>query len=556
MPFSPTTDQVPAWYDRTDRTWIDVFTEQTDRRRDREFLKFGGQRILYGELRNAVDELTTGLIRGGVRPGAVVAIWMNNCVEWVVAQWATYRAGCALLPVSSYYRVPEVLHALREAQAVALVVRSTFIGKIDAKSMVLEMLPELEKSADPLFEQMPSLRLVVTEKDWGLPGTRSISELRQLGRPVDQEALEFAGSRTAPTDVMNIIYTSGTTGVPKAGLSMHRNNMAAIECWSTFAGLDENVVLLCPAPLFGNIGCTYSSGITMYLGGRIVLTERFDPLACLHEIQAEAVTYMTGTPEMYRMILDHPQLTLTDFSTLRSAHVGGSTLEPDLAERLFQYIPDALPCYGLSECGGPNTVVGPGDEMSLRLNSVGRPLPNVRLSVRDPETKAPCEVGQVGEIWLKDAYPASCIGKGYLASPEATAKAITTDGWFRTDDLGKLDSEGYVFFEGRRSNMITVGGFNVFPAEIERVMQQDSQIDRALVVGVRDERLGSVPAAFVVAGPEVDLEQLRRNLSNQLSSQKLPRFIWPIADSEIPRTPTGKIRIADLQKRAARMALS
>ena len=82
----------------------------------------------------------------------------------------------------------------------------------------------------------------------------------------------------------------------------------------------------------------------------MVLTERFDPLACLHEIQAEEVTYMTGTPEMYRMILDHPQLTLTDFSTLRSAHVGGSTLEPDLAERLFQYIPDALPCYGLSEC--------------------------------------------------------------------------------------------------------------------------------------------------------------------------------------------------------------
>ncbi|MFJ9590782.1 class I adenylate-forming enzyme family protein [Streptomyces acidicola] len=545
------------------RTWIDVFVEQTDRLPEQPMAYDGDRMVSYGELRRQVDELALALLADGVRPGECLAIWMNNCLDFVVAQWAVYRVGCTLLPLYSYYRVPELEHCLNNAGVTTLFTKSDFAGKVDARALLLGLLPELEQetAGNVSHARVPSLRRVITADDWQLPGTRTVQQLAAAeGRP-HAGVLDTIQGRVAPTDVMNVMFTSGTTGKPKGGLSMHRNNIASVHCWSQAARLSPKDVILCHVPLFTNFGCLYASALAVFNGASMVITPYFDAAESLRLITAHKITYVPGSPEIFRGLLEAPEFPNADVSTVRGGHVAGSELEPDLMARIIDELaPEVMQGYGMSECGGISAFSSAADKREARLGTVGRPISTCKLEIRDPLSGEKMPAGKTGEIWYADALPGSCVGKGYHGDRALTQASITPDGWFRSGDLGRMDENGYVVFAGRIKNMITVGGFNVYPQEIQQFLTAQDGVAEAHVVGVRDHRLGTVPVAFLVPdGKTLDTAAIEARARTSLSSQKRPRAYWITPRSELPYTPSGKVETKELihraeERRAARTA--
>ncbi|WP_165777577.1 class I adenylate-forming enzyme family protein [Amycolatopsis antarctica] len=531
-------------------TWVDLFLDRTGTRPEAVYSADGERVLTYGALREQVDLLATALLGRGVRPGQVVAVWMTNSLDFLVAQWAVYRAGCALLPLYSYYREVELAHALAESRAPVLLTSRDFAGKTDPLRILRALLPELDAGGAP-FAACPDLRAVVTVEDTGLPGATPMTEL-VAGVEPELTGLERIRGRLASTDLMNVMYTSGTTGVPKAGLSMHSNNLATVRHWSELARLGPGDVILAHVPMFTNFGCLYTNALALFNGCRLEVTRTFDAGRGLAAIGDRRVTYVPGSPEMFRMLLSHKDFPRTDTSSVRTAHVAGSAVDPALMRRIVDELaPNAMQAYGMSECGGLSTVTSDRDPLERRIDSVGRALPSALVRVVDPETGRDQPTGTVGEIWFGDAEPGSCVGKGYLAAPEATAAAITPAGWFRSGDLGRLDEDGYLYFTGRRKNMITVGGFNVYPAEVERHVLACPGVRACFVVGVPDQRLGSVPVAFVVGAPDLTEDTVIAFMRERVSSQKQPRRVWPVTEDELPTTPSGKVRLTELTETAA-----
>lgn len=532
------------------RHWVDVFVDRTDASTDSVYAVCGEESLTYGELRERVDLLASALLHRGVRPGQVIAVWMTNSLDFLLVQWTAYRLGCALLPLYSYYRRVELAHALVESRARILFTSRNFAGKTDPLRTLTALLPELDEP-DPEFAACPDLKLVVTAEDVGLAGAQSMRALSD-GVEIEYDGLRSVQERLAPTDLMNIMYTSGTTGVPKAGLSMHVNNLATVRHWSALARLGARDVILAHVPMFTNFGCLYTNGLAMFNGARLEVTRTFDAGTSLRLIEERGVTYVPGAPEMFRMLLEHEAFPTTDTSTVASGHVAGSAVDPALMRRVItQLAPNAMQAYGMSECGGLSTATSDRDPLERRLDSVGRPLPSARVRVTDPQTGKEQPTGVVGEIWFGDAEPGSCVGKGYLAAPEATAEAVTPGGWFRSGDLGRYDEDGYLYFVGRSKNMITVGGFNIYPAEVERHVLACPGVRTCFVVGAPDERLGSVPVAFVVGDEGLTADAVTGFMRERVSSQKQPRHVWVVDEADLPRTPSGKIRVAELSDMAA-----
>jgi len=536
---------------QTDDTWISVFLKATESHPDAVYAEHGTEKLTYGSLRERTDKLASALLGLGVRPGQTLAMWSTNSLEFLVAQWATYRLGCVLLPLYSYYRVEELRYALNESRAEVLFTTADFAGKIDPLHELDRLLPELADGGRE-FAQCPYLRHVLALGGLPVRSVPNIDELIDEAR-FEHDGLDWIASRVTPHDLMNVMYTSGTTGVPKAGLSMHGNNLASIRHWSSLAGLVPTDVILTHVPMFTNFGGLYANALALFNGASMRVTQVFDAAESLRLIRESGVTYVPGSPEIFRMLLDHPDFERTDTARVHSAHVAGSAISPELMTRIIdEFAPNAMQAYGMSECGGVATVTSASDPMRKRLESVGMPLPSVRISVVDPETEKPVQNGESGEIWFGDAEPGSCVGKGYLNSPLATAAAITPSGWFRSGDLGFIDDDGYLHFVGRLKNMMTVGGFNVYPAEIARHLMAHPAIEDAHVVAVPDGRLGSVPVAFVVAieGEHVEPPDIIAFMRDRVSNHKQPREVWLIQRSEIPMTPSGKMAIAEFEQRA------
>ncbi len=536
------------------QTWISVFVRATDTHPESIYARHASQILTYGSLRERTDRLASSLLELGVRPGQTLAIWSTNSLDFLVAQWATYRLGCALLPLYSYYRVEELKYALNESRAEVLFTTADFAGKVDPLQELDRLLPELA-TGDGQFTNCPHLKQVVSMGPMPLRGVAEMEELISETR-VEERGLAWIASRVAPQDVMNVMYTSGTTGVPKAGLSMHGNNLASISEWSALAGLGATDVILNHVPMFTNFGALYANALTLFNGASMTVTKVFDAAESLRLIRESDITYVPGSPEIFRMLLDHPDFVHTDTSRVRSAHVAGSAISSELMTRIISEVAaNAMQAYGMSECGGVATVTSAADPLAKRLESVGKPLPSVRVTVVDPESGSPLPVGKSGEIWFGDVKPGSCIGKGYLNSPRATAAALTPSGWFRSGDLGYLDNEGYLHFVGRLKNMMTVGGFNVYPAEVAQHLMTHPAVEDAHVVELPDHRLGTVPVAFIVIteGANVQPDDIIAYMRERVSSQKRPRRVWIIERSEIPMTPSSKISITELEQRALTM---
>jgi len=541
------------WYVDACRTWNQVLDDAAARQPDKVLFVFGEERITFAAFHARVEALAKGLIALGLRKGDVAAIWMTNGIDWAVCQFAIYRTGAVLLPLYSYYKKTELDYALGQAGVRLLIMADRFLDKIDALGILSEVLPELRGPAEsPAFAGFPDLRTVIAADPLeALPTRRSLAEVEALGRRAGSD-LELLRRQAAisPFDVMNIMYTSGTTGFPKGGMSMHVTNLTTITLWSELAALTPADVILCHVPLFTNFGGLYAAGLGIRNGCTVVITEQFDAAESLRLIEAERVTYIPGTPSMFRMLLDHPDIRVRDLSSVRGGHVAGAPLTDTTMREIIEVLGarDIMQAWGLSECGGLSTVSTSAHPRDKRLRSVGKPLPSADVRVVDSTTLEPVPTGQSGEIILGDVHPGSCVGKGYFRMPEKTAAAITPEGWFRTGDVGHFDAEGFLHISGRVDDMFTVGGFNVYPAEIEKVLEQIDGIREAHVVPLPDHRLGSVPVAWVALeeGAAVAPEAITAHCRERMTAQKAPRRVFFYTPGELPMTPVGKVRKKEL----------
>jgi len=331
-----------------------------------------------------------------------------------------------------------------------------------------------------------------------------------------------------------LIYTSGTSGRPK-GVELSSAAVAAnVSQCAEWGKVTHRDVFLGVLPQFHCFGLTVLTLLPLSVGGKVVYTARFVPGRLFELMRRHRPTGFVAIPAMYRAMMADRRATAADFASFRYLISGGEPLPRDLQDAFRARFGTGInQGYGLTETGPVVNWCKPEDERPL---SVGRALPDVEEQIVDGQGKV-LPAGEEGEIIVRGPN----LMRGYLGQPDVTAKAIDSDGFFHTGDLGRIDSEGFLTITGRLSDLIIVAGENVFPAEIEEVLSSHDTVKEAAVVGAPDQTRGQVPIAFIELkeGAEFDDGGLRAYCRERLATYKVPRTVQVV--DELPRTATGKV---------------
>ncbi len=341
--------------------------------------------------------------------------------------------------------------------------------------------------------------------------------------------------RAEDDEVAAFLYTSGTSGLPKGVKLTHANISANINQVRDGIDLDKNDCMFGVLPQFHSFGFTCLTLMPLSLGIRVVFAPRFVPHKIVAAFREHRPTVFVGIPSMYNALLSVKDAGPEDFESFRALISGGEPLPKAVADKFEdRYAKPIFEGYGLTETSPVTHVNHPG---AAKQGTVGKPLPGVRQRIIDIETNAEQPPGRDGEIRLKGPN----IFAGYHNMPEETEETFDDDGWFRTGDIGRVDPEGYLSITGRHKEMLIVGGENVFPREIEEVLNKHESVKASGVIGADDGSRGEVPVAFVelAEDAELDASALRSFCRERLAGYKVPKEIHAV--DELPRNPTGKI---------------
>jgi fatty-acyl-CoA synthase len=499
----------------------------------------------------------------GVKRGDKVAIFMSNRLEWVYCHLAVAKVGAVLVCINTHFKSEELAYSLRRSDVSALVLENTFLGKIDALAMAEELCPELS-SCEPgalTSERLPFLKNVIClgEKK-GLKGAYAFDAVVEQGISVVTDGqLDEAMSAVKPDDPYLHLLTSGTTGLPKAAESPHRESLRLLH-WGALPsprglGLTEDDRVLGVMSFTGGAG-TGQMPMCIIVGATLVILEAFDAGEVLKAIERERITATTLlVPTMVRMMLESPDFSKYDISSFKRTYVGGAPVTRDLFELMRDKMgmEVVLSHYGMVESYGPVVVLGPGDSEDQIINTVGYPLPHILVKIIDPNTGEKLAPEQEGEICLKGAWPEIRISSGYYNNPEKTAELIDKDGWLHMGDVGQIrKKDGYLKVTGRIKDMVIVGGYNVYPAEVEQTLVRHPAVNEVAVVGVPDKRLGEVPMAFVQLrdGETCSENDITEFCRSRISGMKVPKYVQFV--DEFPLTLQGKIQKFKMRDTAIR----
>jgi acyl-CoA synthetase (AMP-forming)/AMP-acid ligase II len=482
----------------------------------------GDERITFADLAGRVDVAARAAAARGIGPGDRVAIWGPNVWEWIVAALGAVRAGASLVPVNTRFKGGEAAYILGKSGARMLFTVSGFLDA-DYVGML---------RAEGVDVETVILRGVAP------PGTSSWKDFVSDGP-------EDVSPPSDPDAVADVIFTSGTTGRSKGVMTTHAQSLRVFETWSRTVGLREGDRYLIVNPFFHTFG--YKAGILACLmrGATIYPQAVFDAGEAMRRIAEHHITVLPGPPTLYQAILDHPERDGYDLSSLRLAVTGAAIVPVRLVERMrdeltFETIVTA---YGLTESTGTATMCRSGDDPETIATTSGCAIEGTEVRVVDGDG-APGSAGQPGEVVIRGYN----VMKGYLDDPESTAEAIDTEGWLHTDDIGVMDERGYVRITDRKKDMFIVGGFNVYPAEVENELLRHPSVAQAAVVGAPDERLGESGVAFVVSRPgaAVDPDELIAWTRERIANFKVPRRV--IVVEALPLNASGKVLKYELRE--------
>ncbi len=532
---------------------FELFRRAAEKYADSIYLDFLGRTYRYKAIAAEVDKAARGLQAMGVQKGIKVGLFLPNCPQYVIAYYAILKAGGTVVNFSPLYSVPELMHQVEDSQTdimICLDVASLYqtISTVLQKSrlrclIVAELalaLPRGKSLLYRLFKRKEQAQVVpdVTHLRW----TDVLSETREF-TPVTIDPL---------TDIALLQYTGGTTGSPKGAMLTHANlSINAQQVAASDPGYDlGGERILGALPFFHVFANTVVLNAATTNGAQIIVLPKFEIGAALKAITRKSITLIPGVPTMYTAILDHPDISEFDLSSIRVCISGGAAM-PSVLKEKFETKSGATVCegYGLTETSG---VVSVNPVRGLKKQgSIGLPLPgtDVIITNRDsPEQILP--QGEIGEICIRGPQ----VMAGYWNRPDATRSAMTGN-MLHTGDVGYIDADGYTFIIDRMKDMITVGGFKVFPRHLEDVLYKHPAIKEAAVIGIADSYMGERPKAFVVlqddANSSIDGAALLAWLKPQLGKHETPVAVV-IRDS-LPKTMIGKISKKDLQAQETSM---
>lgn len=498
-------------------TFAQIIREHAQQRPASPALSFEGVTWSFAELHELSSRSAQALLDEGVKAGDRVALLTKNRAEFYELLFACNKIGAILVGLN--WRLAAV-----EIEAIVA----------DAKPSVVFLGPDEHTLFNANSRATPGLKRVVVFGE------------------------EYAAFRSANTmdpghvgqddDVALLLYTSGTTGLPK-GVMLTNQNMAFTRKLGETWGMGPDSVNLVAMPMF-HIGGTGYGTSTMLRGGHTVLMREVNPVVAIDLIARYKVTHTFFVPAVVQSLLLTPGIEKADFSSLQLLMYGASPI----GDVLLRQALDVLKCnfmqaYGMTETAGTVLDLPPKDHAlegprSGLLKSCGRAYPWVELRIIDPTTLTDVKTGEVGEIWLKSGM----VMKGYWNKPEASAEAIMPGGWLRTGDAAYQDSEGYVYMFDRFKDMIISGGENIYPAEVENVMNGHPAVKEVGVIGIPHQRWGETPMAVVVlrAGQTAEPAELIAFTRDRLAHYKCPTSV--VIANELPRNASGKLLKRELRK--------
>lgn len=491
-----------------------VLFDQAARRPDALAIEDGEWRLSYGELAEQMKQAAGVMQVMGLGHGDKFGIWAPNCAEWIITALAGQALGAVMVTLNTRYKGAEAADILRRSHCKLLFTVKGFLGHDYPAMLDGHDLPDLQD-------------VIVIREEAGRGAFEAF--LSRDGKPID-DAVAFG------SDISDIIFTSGTTGAPKGAMTTHAQNVQVFESFTDAIGMTENDRYLVVNPFFHSFG--YKAGWLSCIikGAAIFPLAVYNPKDVLERIERDKITVMPGAPTIFQTLLSHPDLTKHDISSLRVATTGATTIPVDLIRAMQEDlgIDDVFSAYGLTESTGVVSLCQKGDDFETIATTCGRPLPGTELRLVDDEGQD-VGAGEEGEIWVRGFN----VMQGYLDMPEATADAITADGWLKTGDIGTQDANGYIKITDRKKDMVIVGGFNVYPAEVEKALLQHPAIADVAVTGVPDERLGEVTQAHIVKVGELSKDDLVAWCREKMANYKVPRGVT--FHEALPRNASGKV---------------
>ena len=494
------------------QTLGEILPEAGRRYGDKTALLIDGRSFSFNALEAQSNAFANGLVEAGVAPGDVVTLYGPNSWQWMVAYYSIAKTGAAVNPVNALLTPEEVKYIVADCSARAVVAS--------------------EDKAGPLLDMKAGTGLsqVVIWGDKVPAGATSFDRWLADGKAA------FSPRPRGPTDTGAICYTSGTTGHPKGAVQSVRSIIAAAKGMALMGTrtMADTIVSPLPCPhVYGSI----AFNAAMLAGSTFVMLPRFSEEAVLEAIQKHRATMFDCVPTAYYYLLAHPKFGSYDLSSLTRCTVGGQTLPVakslEWTERTKAPV---LELWGMTELAGAATF-NPywGDN---KPGTIGLPMPGMSckiVAVDDAEKEMP--VGERGELMIKGPL----VMDGYAGDEKSTRETVRSDGWMHTGDIATVDADGYYTIVDRKKDMILTAGYNVYPAELERVLCMHPSVALAAVCGVADEAKGELAKAYVMLKPGAGAsgKELVEHCRKHLAAYKLPRAVQFVAN--VPITSSGKI---------------
>lgn len=489
-----------------------ILPEATAKFGDKTALIFGGRSFSFAEIDTLSNRVANGLTEMGIGPGDRVTLYAQNGWEWVVSYYAIAKTGAVLNPINVMLTPDEVGFVVQDCGAKALFTTA------DRAAPILKLKGETD------------LAEIVTFGADSPDGAVAFDDLVENGKD------DFTAAAVDAMTLGKICYTSGTTGFPKGAMLSHRNvvlNAAMTAAMNMRVADDVQLTALPCAHVYG----AAIMNLCFLFGSTFVLMERFDAGEVMEAVQAHKATIMDGVPTMYFYMLAHPDFDTFDLSSLTRAVVGGQTMPVAKSEEWTSKVGiPMLELWGMTELAGPGIMQHSYGEN--RLGAAGIEMPYFRAKIVDPEdVSRDLPNGEVGELMVSGSF----VMMGYFGNEEATKEAIEPDGWMHSGDLAKMDDDGYIFMVDRKKDMILTAGYNIYPAEIERVIAGHPAVAMVGVGGKADAEKGEIAKAYVVLKPDAQAtpDDIRKHCREHLAAYKVPREVQIVAD--LPTTSTGKI---------------
>ena len=516
----------------------DVATQYPDRLAFK-FPSTGYERT-WKEFNEETTRVAKGFMKMGIQKGDHVAIWANNCPEWVITLFATAKIGAVLVTVNTSYKVFELEYLLRQSDSKCLVMIESFKDS-NYLNTVNELCPTLKdcKPGQLNNPMLPFLKDIVFIGENKPEGMYNFKDLYLMGDEVTDEAYQEVKSTLDCQDIINMQYTSGTTGFPKGVMLTHYNILNNGKSIGDGMKFTEQDKLCISVPLFHCFGLVLGVMASLTHATSMVSLD-YSPIKVMEAVQNEGCTALHGVPTMFIAIMEHADFKKHTFSKLRTGIMAGSPCPVKVMQDVVNVMgaKEITIVFGQTESSPGCTQTTTDDSIERRVSTVGRVFPHVDAKIVDPETGKECPPHVPGEFCTRGYH----VMKGYYKMPEATAQAIDSEGWLHTGDLATVDEAGYYKITGRIKDMIIRGGENIYPKEIEEFLYTYPKVKDVQVIGVPSKQYGEEIMAWIILkeGEISTEEEIKELVKAHMARHKTPKYV-KFANS-FPMTASGKIQ--------------